>query len=87
MHPGRDESMESVLRLTTTVLPGSRVEFAASELPEGSHVEVIVVLPEQADRRIGVADYLKALPPVLGATDEWAAAEREIQDERDSWER
>ena len=37
--------MESALRLSATVQAGHRIEVTAPELPEGSHVELIVTDP------------------------------------------
>ncbi|QFY91031.1 hypothetical protein D5125_01800 [Magnetovirga frankeli] len=39
--------MLSAIRLETQVLKGGRVEVSSPELPEGSQVEVIVMLPTQ----------------------------------------
>ena len=36
--------METVLRITTTVLPGNRIEIVAPELIEGTQIEVIIIL-------------------------------------------
>jgi hypothetical protein len=37
--------MQTALRLQTTVLPGRRIEVTDPELPEGSRVELIILLP------------------------------------------
>lgn len=39
---------QTAVKLRTTVLPGNRVEFTALELPEGSEVDVIVMLSDMA---------------------------------------
>jgi hypothetical protein len=41
----RKETMQTALRLTTTVLSGHRIEITAPELPEGSRVDLIVTDP------------------------------------------
>jgi hypothetical protein len=38
--------MQTALRLQTTVLPGRRIEVTDPELPEGSRVELIILLPQ-----------------------------------------
>jgi hypothetical protein len=79
--------MQTTLRMETTVLPGHRVEVTNPELPEGTRVEVIVVLPEKPVRRQSMLEFLATLPPgpLLFQTPE--DANRYIQEERDSWER
>src|SRR5262249_30746041 len=39
-------AMQTALRLQTTVLPGRRIEVTDPELPEGSRVELIILLPQ-----------------------------------------
>lgn len=38
--------MQTALRLQTTVLPGRRIEVTDPALPEGSRVELIILLPQ-----------------------------------------
>jgi hypothetical protein len=40
-------AMQTALRLQTTVLPGRRIEVTDPELPEGSKVELIILLPPE----------------------------------------
>jgi len=55
--------MQAALRLHTTILPGHRIELSAPELPEGSTVEVIVVLPSPVTPpQRSILDFLDALP-------------------------
>jgi hypothetical protein len=80
--------MQTTVRMETTVLPGHRVEISDPKLPEGTKVEVIVVVPEQpAPTRRSMLEFLATLPPgpLLFKTPE--DANRYIQEERDSWER
>lgn len=80
--------MQAALKVTTRVLPGNRVEFSSPELPEGVEVEVFVALPEPGEKPTGgVMDFLNSLSPVTRTAEEWAEVERELQEERDSWER
>jgi len=39
--------MQTALRLHTTVLPGRRIEVTDPALPEGSRVELIILLPPE----------------------------------------
>jgi len=85
--------MRSSIKLTTRVLPGGRIEFAAPELREGQDVEVYVALPENRipepveDRDTqGVWDYIRSLTPVQRTPEEWAELDREFQEERNSWD-
>jgi hypothetical protein len=56
--------MQAALRLETTVLPGHRLELADLELAEGAKVEVIALLPQEAEPgRISMLEFLESLPP------------------------
>ena len=80
--------MQTALRMETTVLPGHRLEISDPSLPEGTKVEVIVVLPATPPPRRGsMLEFLATLPPgpLLFKTPE--DANRYLQEERDSWER
>ena len=86
--------MQSALKLRTTILPGHRIEVTAPELPESGEVELIIVLPEPVlpaptgqDKTQGVWDYIQSLPPVQRTPEEWAEVERELREDRDSWDR
>lgn len=85
--------MQAALKLTARIQPGKRVEFTAPELPESGEVELFVILPDTADNghvketKQGVWDYIQSLEPVQRTPEEWAAVEKEFQEERDSWER
>ena len=85
--------MQTALKMTATVLPGRRIELTAPELPENGTVEVIVVLPE-ADALDGkvhspgsVLDFLDNLPIRKRTPEEWAEYERQLQEERNAWDR
>jgi hypothetical protein len=80
--------MQSAIRLEATVLPGHRLEISAPELPEGTKVEVIVVLPEKPAPRFGSAlEFLETLPPGPRAFKTWEEYEQHLREERDSWDR
>jgi hypothetical protein len=86
---------QTAIRLKTKVLPGKRIEFTAPELTEGAEVEIFVALPDAAPQPepeppqvfASALDYLDSLPPIQRTPEEWAQVEREIQEEKDSWER
>ena len=76
---------QTAIRLKTTVLPGRRIEFTASELTDGQEVEISVNLaqPEvQTAPRIfaSAAEYLASLPVRHRTSEEWAAIERELKE-------
>ena len=78
--------MQTALRVETTILPGHRVEVSSPELPEGTKVEVIIMLPTTTPLpRQSMLDFLATLPPrpLLFMTPE--DADRYVQEERDSW--
>ena len=85
--------MHSALKLRTPILPGHRIEITAPELPESEEVEVIVVLPEPASPLLekprqfkDVMEFLNSLTPVQRTPEEWAEVERQIQEEKNSWD-
>ena len=84
---------QATLKLTTRVLPGSRIEVVAPELPEGAEVEIFVALPEgslpspNAPRYVSALDFLDSLPPSTLTSADWQRIESELQEEKNSWER
>jgi hypothetical protein len=80
--------MQSALRLETTVLPGHRLEISAPELPEGTRVEVIVVLPEKPESKYASAlEFLESLPPGPRCFPTWEEYERFLKEEKEAWDR
>ena len=84
--------IQSALRLTATVLPGKRVEFATPELTEGESVEVIVlkgtpvsVTPNPVSQFKDAMEFLDSLVPIERTPEEWTEVEREFYEERNSW--
>jgi hypothetical protein len=78
--------MATVIRVQATVLPGGRIEVIDPKLPVGRAVEVVVSVPEAAPPR-DILAFLDSLPPSTRTPEEWAERERQIQEEKDSWER
>jgi len=84
--------MQTALRLTRTVQPGGRVEIASPDLPDGKAVDIIVLLPLDAEgldaevSRRSVIDILAEAPGRLAfqTADE---VEAYLREERDGWER
>jgi hypothetical protein len=80
--------MQSALHTTTKVLPGNKIEINAPELPEGTSVEVFLVLPVPPEpRHRSVLEFLDSLPAGPRSSKTWTEIEQRIQEERDSWER
>lgn len=79
--------MQTEVRIETTVLPGNRVEVVAPQLPEGTPVEVIVVVPDKPKQKYASAhEFLQSLPPGPRAFDTWEEYEDFLRKEKDSWE-
>jgi hypothetical protein len=80
--------MQAAFRTETTVLPGHRLELTAPGLPEGSRVEVTVVLSKAQSPHFNSAlEFLDSLPAGPHAFTTWQEYERHLQEERDSWDR
>jgi hypothetical protein len=80
--------MQTTLHIEATVLPGHRLELTNPQLPEGTKVEVIVVVPETPEPpRISMLEFLKSLPPGPRAFKTWEEYERHLQEEKNAWER
>ncbi len=89
--------MQTALRVTTRVLPGHRVEIIAPDLIEGEVVDVVVTpnttnhLPMAAmpdsEKRGSMWELIQSLPPGPRSASTWAEIERNLQEDRDSWDR
>lgn len=85
--------MQSAIKLRTTVLAGRRIAVDAPELPEGTTVELIILPEYESDSRTvsrkykDVIEFLDSLPQNRHTPEEWEAIERELQQEKDAWER
>ena len=79
--------MQTALRLTGTVQLGGRVEVSSPQLPFGKSVEVIVLLPQEANAvRRSVMDVLAEAPGHL-AFQTAEEVDAYIREERDTWDR
>lgn len=83
---------QTAIRLKTRILPEKRIEVTVPELPETGEVELFIVLPESpapdASRRFpSVLEFIDSLPGRNRTPEEWAALERELQEEKEAWER
>ncbi len=79
--------MEAVLRLTTRVQPGGKIEVTDAQLPAGNLVDLLVLFPQPPDSsRRSVVDILAEAPGHL-AFQNAAEVDAYIQEERDAWER
>ncbi len=84
--------MQTALKITTHVLPGHRVEIVAPELADGQRVEVSVVASEPAsspgaEGRTSIWELIQTLPPGPRSASTWEEIERNLQEDRDSWDR
>lgn len=79
--------METAIRIRTSVLPGHRVEIVSPQLPEGTAVEVIVLLPDPAERT-SLYEWLAAGSPASKprSADSWEQYDQLIQEERSQWD-
>ncbi len=84
--------MQTALRVTTRVLPGRRVEIITPELDEGETVSVVVTpMPAQskgsATKPLSLMEFLDSLPPGPRSAPTWEEIERNLQEDRNSWDR
>jgi hypothetical protein len=81
------EHMKAALRITTTVLPGSKIEITDPGLVVGEPVDVIVVTHSRVRRKKRtVMDIIESgrLPRRTTSPED---VDRRIQEERSSWDR
>ncbi len=84
--------MQTALKITTHVLPGHRLEIVAPELADGQRVEVSVVASEPSslpgvEGRVSIWELIRTLPPGPRSAPTWEEIERNLQEDRDSWDR
>jgi len=78
--------MQSVVRTTTRVLPGSRIEVSAPGLPEGQCVEVVLRFETSNKQAKGsILSFLDSLPPGPRSAKTWDELEASLQTEREAW--
>jgi hypothetical protein len=78
--------MQSTLRITTKVLPGDKIEIQVPEAQIGDSVEVFVVLPQKAELKkrsvLDIIEESRKRHPSRTAED----IDRQLQEERESWD-
>ena len=84
---GQETLMGTTLRIRTTIQPGKRIEFTAPDLPENGDVDIIVLLPASKNGAGGILDFLESLPEKPHTEGYWQMREKELQEDRDSWDR
>jgi hypothetical protein len=74
------------MQITTTVLPGHRIEIEAPELPVGAKATVLILWEEQPPRKRPLHEVLADYPggQLFKSAEE---VEAYLREERDSWER
>lgn len=79
--------MSATVRMTTTVLPGHKIEITSPDLPVGGTVEVTVTVPTPpAPEGKGILDFINS-SPFRKTPEEWDQFEKDFQEERNSWDR
>jgi hypothetical protein len=79
--------MSATVRMTTTVLPGHKIEIISPDLPVGGTVEVTVTVPTSpAPGGKGILDFINS-SPFRKTPEEWEQFEKDFQEERNSWDR
>ena len=78
--------MQAAYHMTTTVLPGHKIEIQVPESTIGEAIEIIVLLPDKTKlKKRNVLDILAdahKLPPYRTPEE----MEQDIEEERNSWE-
>lgn len=78
--------MSDEIRLTSVVGTGGRIEIAASGLPEGLPVEVVLHFDVHAKAAPkGILDYFYSLPPGPHSAATWNSFEEDFESERNGW--
>lgn len=77
---------QTTYRISTTVLPGSRIEVTAPGMKEGDPVDVILVVPEAHQERHSMSEFIRSLPQGPRSAATWDEIEKNLQEERDSWD-
>jgi hypothetical protein len=75
--------MAAARRITTTVLPGGRVEVDLPGLSAGQSVDVLVIPHASKEEGKRFLELLRSLPPRSPA--EWERFEKDFQAEREAW--
>jgi hypothetical protein len=77
--------MAAARRITTTVLPGGRVEVDLPGLTVGQSVDVMVIPHASKDQCRQFLELLRSLPSHSQA--DWEKFEKDFQAEREAWDR
>jgi hypothetical protein len=77
----------NALRITTKVLPGHRIEIDLPTSAIGDDVEVIVVLPSKLQPKPRNALEILKAAHTLGTSRTSEEIDRDLQTERESWDR
>ena len=76
------------VRMKTVILSGKRLEVIVPETEAGEEVELIILRSNVKPTCFATAgDYLASLKPILRSSEDWSRIEKELREERDSWER
>lgn len=79
--------MQAALHLKTTIQPGGRIEIADTQLPSGTNVDVIVLLPLATPPARRSAVDILAEAPGQRVFKTAAEVDAYLHEERDSWDR
>jgi hypothetical protein len=80
--------MTTEVVLTTTVLPGGRIEVRAPELAVGQEVTIVIRIEDDTAEKLTIEEHLKRANYRGGALFKTAEeVDAYIREERDSWDR
>lgn len=78
--------MQSALRVTTKVLPGNKIEIQVPEAQIGDNVDVFVILPDKPETKkrsvLEIIEESRRRHPSRTAEE----IDRQLQEERSSWD-
>jgi hypothetical protein len=78
--------MQPALHITTQVLPGNKIEIQVPEAEEGDTVDVFVVLPEKPESKrhsvVELIEQIRNRHAFRTAED----IDKQLQEERESWD-
>jgi hypothetical protein len=78
----------TTMHLTANVEPGGKVELTLPGALSGQSVDVYVVVSDPATApRQGVMDFLRALPPGPRSAPSWIELDKQLEQERNAWDR
>jgi hypothetical protein len=78
--------MQAAYRITTTVLPGHKIEFEVPDSTIGDAIEVFVVLPEKKPPKIkNILEFLEEVHQ-KGPFRTTEEIDRDLLEERNSWD-